>query len=61
MTPVSLPIFFHIPESILNPVPIQHEVESPISYDHNSLPGKVCELQFLSLDPLSEQILTLEH
>ena len=33
MTPVFLPNFFHIPESILNLVPIHREIESPISYD----------------------------
>jgi len=28
---VSLPYYFCIPESILNPVPVYHELESPIS------------------------------
>ena len=45
MTPVCLPDFFHIPESTLNPEPVHHEIESPISYDHTSLIGKVCEHQ----------------
>jgi len=43
MTPVSLPDFFSIPESTFNPVPVHYEIESPISYDHTSLMGKVCE------------------
>ena len=60
MTPVSVPDFFHIPESTVNSVPAHREVESPISYDHNLLLGKVCEHQFLGSDPLSEQILTLK-
>ena len=43
MTPVSLPVFFHILESTMNHVPVHREIESPISYDHFSLIGKVCE------------------
>ena len=41
MTPVSLPDFFHILESTLNPVPVHREIKSPISYDHTSVIGKV--------------------
>ena len=59
MTLVSLPDFFSIPESILNLVPVHREIESPISYDHTSLMGKVCEHQFFSLDPIFEPISTL--
>ena len=44
MTPVSLPYFFSIPESTLNPVLVHREIELPISYDHTLLMGKVCEL-----------------
>ena len=51
MTPISLPDFFHIPESTLNPVPVHREMESPIFYDHIPLMGKVCEYQFFGLDP----------
>ena len=40
---VSLPDFFSIPESTLNPVPVHREIESSISNDHTSLLGKVCE------------------
>ena len=59
MTLVPLPDFFSIPESTLNPVPVHGEIESPISYDHTSLMGKVCEHQFFSLDPIFEPIVTL--
>ena len=59
MTPVSLPDFFSIPESTLNPVPVHREIESPISNDHTSLLGKVCEHQFFGLDPIFEPISTL--
>ena len=41
----------------MNPVLVYREIESPISYDHNSLMGKVCEHQFFSLDPIFEPIL----
>ena len=58
MTLISLPDFFSIPESTLNPVPVHREIESPISYDHTSLIGKVCEHQFFGLDPIFEPILT---
>ena len=34
-------------------------MELPISHDHTSLKGKVCEYQFFSLDPIFEPILTL--
>jgi len=34
-------------------------MESPISHDHTSLLGKVCEYQFFCLDPVFEPILTL--
>ena len=56
MTPVSLPDLFS--ESTLNPVPVHREIESPISHDHTSWIGKVCEHQFLSLDPVFEPILS---
>ena len=59
MTLVSSPKKFHIPESILNPVPVHGEMELPIFYDHIPLMGKVCEHQFFSLDPIFEPILTL--
>jgi len=59
MTPVSLPDFFSISESTLNPAPVHREMESPISYDHTSLMGKVCEYQFFGLDPVFEPISTL--
>ena len=59
MTLVSLPDFFSIPKSMLNPVPVHREMESPISYDHTSLMGTVCEHQFFGLDPIFEPILTL--
>ena len=42
----------------MNPVQVHREIESPISYDHTSLMGKVCEHQFFSLDPIFELILT---
>ena len=58
MTPISLPNVFSIPKST-NPVPVHYEIESPISYDHTSLLGKVCEHQFFNLDPIFEPILTL--
>jgi len=47
MTPVFLLDLFSILESTLNPVPMYHEIKSPISYDHTSLMEKVCEHQFL--------------
>ena len=59
MTPVSLSDFFSISESTLNPVPVHREMESPISYDHTSLMGTVCEHQFFDLDPIFEPISTL--
>ena len=59
MTPVSLPDFFSIPESTLNSVPVHREMESPISYDHTSLMGKMCEYQFFGLDPVFEPSSTL--
>ena len=37
MTPVSLPDFNLFPESALDPVPIHHEIESPIFDDHIEL------------------------
>ena len=49
MTPVSLPDFFSIPESTLNPVPVHREMESPISYDHTSFMGTVCELSLIHI------------
>ena len=42
MTPVSSPDFNLFPESTLDPVPIHHEIESPIFYDHH-----------IELDPIS--------
>ena len=42
----------------MNPIPVHCEIESPISYEHTSLMGKVCEHQFFSLDPIFEPILT---
>ena len=59
MTLVFLPDFFSILKSTLNPVPVHYEIKSPISYDHTSLMGKVCEHQFFSLDPIFEPISTL--
>ena len=47
ITPVSLPDFFSIPESTLNPVPVHCEIESPISYDHTSFMGKWVNINFL--------------
>ena len=35
MTPVSLPDFNLFSESTLDPMPIHHEIESPIFYDHH--------------------------
>ena len=43
----------------MNPVPVHREMESPISYDHTSLMGTMCEHQFFGLDPVFEPILTL--
>ena len=43
----------------MNPVAVQREVESPISYDYTSLMGKMCEHQFFGLDLIFEPILTL--
>ena len=43
MTPVSLPDFFHILKSILNPLSVHREMKSPMFYDHIPLTGKVCE------------------
>ena len=59
MTPVSLPDFFSIQVSTLNPVPVHREMESPISYDHTLFMGKVCEHQFFGLDHVFEPISTL--
>ena len=56
MTPISLPDFFSILESTLNLVPVHREMESPISHDHTSLMGTVCEHQFFGLDPIVELI-----
>ena len=42
----------------MNFVPVHCEIESPISYDHTSLMGKVCEHQFFGLDPIFEPIST---
>ena len=52
MTLVFLPDYFHILESTLNPVPVHHEIESPISYNHTLLMGKACEHQYFDLDPI---------
>ena len=35
MTPVSSSDCNHFPKSILDPLPIHREIESPISYDHH--------------------------
>jgi len=43
----------------LNPAPIHREMESPISYDHTSLLGNVCDYQFFGLNPIFEPISTL--
>ena len=43
----------------MNSVPVYHEIESPISYDHTLLMGKVYEHQFFGLDPIFEPISTL--
>ena len=59
MTPVSLPDFFTILESTLNPVPIHRAIESPISHDHTSFMEKMCEYPFFGLDPIFEPISTL--
>ena len=58
VTLISLPDFFSIPESTLNPVLVHREIESPIFYDHIPLMGKVCEHQFFGLDPIFEPIST---
>ena len=42
----------------MNHVPVHREIESPISYDHTSLMGIVCELQFFDLDPIFKSIST---
>ena len=55
MTQISLPDFFQILESILNPVPVHREIESPISYDHTSLMGKVCDINSLVWTPFLNQ------
>ena len=47
MTPVSLPDFFSIPESTLNPVPVHREMESPISYNHIHCWGKCVNINSL--------------
>ena len=47
LTLVSLPDFFSIPESTLNPVPVHCEIESPISYDHTSLMEKCVNINSL--------------
>ena len=58
MTLVSLPDFFSILESTLNPVPVHHEIESLIFYDYIPLMGKVCEHQFFDLKQIFEPILS---
>jgi len=58
MTLVSLPYFISILESTLNHVSVHHESESPISYNHTLLMGKVYEYQFFNLDRIFEPILT---
>ena len=35
MCPISLPNFHQLPESVLDPVPVHHEIELPISHDHH--------------------------
>ena len=42
----------------MNHISVHCEIESPISYDHTSLMGKVCEHQFFGLDPIFEPIST---
>ena len=58
LIPVSLPDFFSILESTLNPIPVHCEIESPISYDHTSLKGRVREHQLFGLDPILKPIST---
>ena len=56
LTPVLLPNLSNIFESVLIPIPFILELETPILYSH--IPWR--ENEFLDLDPLPEQILTLE-
>ena len=62
LTPVLLPDLSNILESVLIPIPVILELESPILESHIPLWGNECGLEFqlLDLDSLSEQILTLE-
>ena len=55
MTLVSLPDYFSILESTLNPVQVHYEIESPVLSDHTSLMQKVCEHQFFGLDRILNQ------
>ena len=60
LTPISLPDYNSFPQSALNPVPIHHELESPILQAHIPLWENKYELdlQLVGLDPIFEPILT---
>ena len=62
LTPVLLPDLSNIFESVLIPIPVIPELESPIFDSHIPSWGNECglELHFLDLDPLPEPISTLE-
>ena len=62
MTPILLPDLSNILESVLIPIPIILELESPILGSHIPLWENECGLEFhlLYLDPLPENILTPE-
>jgi len=62
LTPILLPNLRKILESVLVPIPIILELESPILESHIPLWGNECGLEFqlLDLDPLPEPILTPE-
>ena len=59
LTPVLLPKLSNILESVLIPIPVILELESPILESHILLWGNECgEFQLLDLDPILEPILT---
>ena len=62
MTPILLPNLSNILESVLIPIPVIPELESPIFDSHIPSWGNECglELHFLDLDPLPEPISTPE-
>ena len=55
MIPVSLSDFYSLPESRLNHVPVHHEIESLISYDHTSLWEKCVNINSLVWAPFLNQ------